>query len=318
MSEMLELGTLLREKREQEGLTLEQVSERIKLAPRTLAFIESGTKSELPHAVYVKGFVKSYATIVGLDPEELGAIVDAAYAEELAEEENSEPPRLAQQKSGSFVKYIVALIVVAAVAGGGYFAMQSGMFGGEEAVVESPAEQPEAVAEPAPSAVEEPAQQELAPVNNETAAKPSAKPVVEPVAEPAPVVEKTAQEPVAAVEVAPEPKEVAVKKAEPVAAPPVVAPADVVAQQKKEDAVASVERALRIEATADCWVEATGEGFGRKEFLLRNGQSYTVKFPKKLSLRLGNSGGISLILDGKPYAFDGKEGKVRTVHIPAS
>ena len=315
MSEMLELGTLLREKREQDGLTLEQVSERIKLAPRTLAFIESGTKSELPHAVYVKGFVKSYATIVGLDPEELGVMVDAAYAEELAEEECSEPPMLAHKKKGSFVKYIVAVIVLAAIAGGGYFAMQSGtsLLDGEGAAVESPAQQPEAVAEPAPPAVEDPVQQEPAPVESEAVVEP----VIEPAAEPAPVVEKTAPEPVAA-EVTPEPKEVAVKKAEPVAAPPVVAPSDVVAQQQKEEAVVALEHALRIEATADCWVEATGEGFGRKEFLLRNGQSHTVKFPKKLSLRLGNSGGISLTLDGKPYAFDGKEGKVRTVHIPAS
>ena len=314
MSEMLELGTLLREERERQGLSLNELSERIKLAPRTLAFIESGTKSELPHAVYVKGFVKSYAMVLGLDPEELGAIVDVAYKDEL-EEEVAEPVISRRERKGCPVKLIIIVLLIAGLAVAGYFYMQSGtaLLGTEEATVEVPVQQSSAEVEtvevePAAPAVEtapieQPAVQEQA-IEVAEEAKPSTSEVEAPATEP--VVEN---------------------KTPSVAAAPVVAPSDVVEQKTAEEAVEikaredkkqAVMRTLRIEATADCWVEATGDDFTRKEFLLRNGQGYTVKFPKNLSLRLGNSGGISLTLDGTPYSFNGADGKVRTVHIAAS
>ncbi|WP_290919376.1 RodZ domain-containing protein [Halodesulfovibrio sp.] len=314
MSEMLELGTLLREERERQGLSLNELSERIKLAPRTLAFIESGTKSELPHAVYVKGFVKSYAMVLGLDPEELGAIVDVAYKDEL-EEEVAEPVISRRERKGCPVKLIIIVLLIVGLAVAGYFYMQSGtaLLGTEEATVEVPVQQSSAEVEtvevePAAPAVEtapieQPAVQEQA-IEVAEEAKPSTSEVEAPATEP--VVEN---------------------KTPSVAAAPVVAPSDVVEQKTAEETVEikatedkkqAVMRTLRIEATADCWVEATGDDFTRKEFLLRNGQGYTVKFPKNLSLRLGNSGGISLTLDGTPYSFNGADGKVRTVHITAS
>lgn len=300
MSEMLELGTLLREERERQGLSLNELSERIKLAPRTLAFIESGTKSELPHAVYVKGFVKSYAMVLGLDPEELGAIVDVAYKDEL-EEEVAEPVISRRERKGCPVKLIIIVLLIVGLAAAGYFYMQSGtaLLDTEEATVKVESAVPTVDTAP----IEQPVAQEQV-----TETTQEATPAI-------PKVEATATEPV--VEVIPPS----------VAAAPVVAPSDVVEQEAAEEVVKAKKaedkkqasmRTLRIEATADCWVEATGDDFTRKEFLLRNGQGYTVKFPKNLSLRLGNSGGISLTLEGAPYSFNGADGKVRTVHIAAS
>ncbi|MFA9394451.1 MAG: RodZ domain-containing protein [Halodesulfovibrio sp.] len=311
MSEMLELGTLLREEREKKGLSLEELSERIKLAPRTLAFIESGTKSELPHAVYVKGFVKSYAMILGLDPEELGAIVDVAYKDEL-EEDMAEPVLARRDKKGCPVKLIIIVVIIAGLVAAGYFYMQSGTatLGNEEATVEVPVQQPPAQQEQA----EQPVGQNAAEVVVIEPAAPSVQ-----VEEVSPEANSKATK---ETEVAPEP--VVVNETPALV---VVAPSDVVAQKAEEKAAVTEQankkadvamRSLRVEATADCWVEATGDGFTRKEFLLRNGQGYTVTFPNNLSLRLGNSGGISLTLDGAPYYFNGADGKVRTVHIAAS
>jgi len=312
MSEMLELGTLLREERERQGLSLNELSERIKLAPRTLAFIESGTKSELPHAVYVKGFVKSYAMVLGLDPEELGAIVDVAYKDEL-EEEVAEPVIARRPRRGCPVKLIIIVVLIAGLAAAGYFYMQSGtaLLETEEATVEVPVQSPVA-AEPAEQTQEAPAV-EAAPAEQPSVQEQPVEEVQEPQAS-APEAQVAAAEPVVE------------KEAPSATAVPVVAPADVVEQEAAEKAAEAQQaedqkqvamRTLRIEATADCWVEATGDDFTRKEFLLRNGQGFTVKFPKNLSLRLGNSGGISLTLDGAPYSFNGADGKVRTVHIPA-
>ncbi|SIN76145.1 helix-turn-helix domain-containing protein [Halodesulfovibrio marinisediminis] len=316
MSEMLELGTLLREERERQGLSIEELSERIKLAPRTLAFIESGTKSELPHPVYVKGFVKSYAMVLGLDPEELGAIVDIAYKDEL-DEEVAEPVIARREKKGCPVKLIAIVVLIAGLAAAGYYYMQSGTatLGNEEATVEVPVQPSPAQPQPVEQAPDQPEAVESAPV------EPTTPPVQE--KEVAPEAQPESSKPIEVVE---EPVAVSEKTAPKAVAVPVVAPSDVVAQEAEkkvqetkqdEKKVEVAMRSLRIEATADCWVEATGDDFTRKEFLLRNGQGYTVTFPKNLSLRLGNSGGISLTLDGVPYSFNGAEGKVRTVHIAA-
>lgn len=317
MSEMLELGTLLREERERKGLSLEELSDRIKLAPRTLAFIESGTKSELPHAVYVKGFVKSYAMVLGLDPDELGAIVDVAYRDEL-EEGMVEPVTARRERKGFPVKFIVIVVLIAGLVAAGYFYMQSGTatLGNEEATVEVPVQQ---------SNVQQPnVQQEQV---EQTSEQQNAAEIVsvEPVAPSALVEEVTPEAKVNATkvtEITPEP--VVVSEAQ---VSVIVAPSDVIVKKAEDKAVTTEQaenradvamRSLRVDATADCWVEATGDGFTRKEFLLRDGQGYTVTFPKNLSLRLGNSGGISLTLDGAPYSFNGADGKVRTVHITAS
>lgn len=318
MSEMLELGTLLREERERKGITLEELSERIKLAPRTLAFIESGTKSELPHAVYVKGFVKSYAMVVGLDPEELGALVDVAYKDEL-EEEVVEPVIARREKTGSPVKLIVIIVFIAVLAAGGYYFMQSSTatLDSEEATVEVPVQPKSVEQEPV---VQEPVEQVEQPQVVEVVPVEKTVPEQKQEAEAKVKTAKPAAAPkVAKVEAKPKPVKAKTVAKKPAA--PVVAPSDVVAQNAADKPVekkADVPmRLLRIEATADCWIEASGEDFPRKEFLLRNGEGFTVSFPKNLSLRLGNSGGIALTLDGVPYSFDGSDGKVRTVHIAA-
>lgn len=320
MSEMLELGTLLREERERKGLTIQDLSERIKLAPRTIAFIESGTKSELPHAVYVKGFVKSYAMVVGLDPEELGAMVDVAYKEEL-EEEVAEPVVSRRERKGISGKLIVIIVLVIALAVAGYFFVQSSSadLSSDDATVEVPVQPKPAAPEKAEPVepVEKAETVTPAPAVKEAPAQ------VEKEAKPEPKV--VAEAPKKAAKVTPKPT---VAKAKPAPAPktvaktPVVAPADVAekkqAEQVAEKAPAGPMHLLRIQATADCWIEATGDGFPRKEFLLRDGEGHTVSFPNNLALRLGNSGGISLTLDGVPYPFNGTDGKVRTVHITGS
>jgi cytoskeleton protein RodZ len=55
------IGELLREAREGKGLSLTDASEALFLTKSTLGAIESGHWDTLPHPVYVKGYVKSYA-----------------------------------------------------------------------------------------------------------------------------------------------------------------------------------------------------------------------------------------------------------------
>jgi len=63
-------GERLRAARERAGLTIEQVAARLRLAPALLAALENGRREELPPAAYVRGYLRSYAQLLGLDPQD--------------------------------------------------------------------------------------------------------------------------------------------------------------------------------------------------------------------------------------------------------
>jgi cytoskeleton protein RodZ len=66
-----QIGQQLREAREAKSLTLNQVSRDIRIRTRYLQALENGDLGELPSAVHVRGFLRSYADFLGLNAEEL-------------------------------------------------------------------------------------------------------------------------------------------------------------------------------------------------------------------------------------------------------
>jgi len=65
---MDEVGTRLREARAQRGLSLEDVAMATKVPKASLANLEIGRYDLLPAPVFIRGFIRSYARAVGLDP----------------------------------------------------------------------------------------------------------------------------------------------------------------------------------------------------------------------------------------------------------
>ncbi len=65
---MDEVGTRLREARAQRGLSLEDVAMATKVPKASLANLEAGRYDLLPAPVFIRGFIRSYARAVGLDP----------------------------------------------------------------------------------------------------------------------------------------------------------------------------------------------------------------------------------------------------------
>ena len=61
-------GVLLREARERAGLSQDDIAGKLKLAPRQIVAIETGDWNSLPERTFTRGFMRSYARIVGLDP----------------------------------------------------------------------------------------------------------------------------------------------------------------------------------------------------------------------------------------------------------
>ncbi len=68
---MDEIGHILREARENKGLTLEQVQEATRINSRFLNALELGEYGTLPTPVHVRGFLRNYARFLGLDPQPL-------------------------------------------------------------------------------------------------------------------------------------------------------------------------------------------------------------------------------------------------------
>lgn len=67
---MSELGQMLREAREAKGVSLAEAEEATKIRRKYLQALEAGDYSVLPPSVYVRGFLRNYASYLGLDPEQ--------------------------------------------------------------------------------------------------------------------------------------------------------------------------------------------------------------------------------------------------------
>ena len=68
---LLSLGQALKEKREDQGFSLEQISEQIKVSVYILEGIEEAYVDRLPVYAYLRGFIIAYAKALGIDEKEI-------------------------------------------------------------------------------------------------------------------------------------------------------------------------------------------------------------------------------------------------------
>jgi transcriptional regulator with XRE-family HTH domain len=109
------IGKLLKKEREKAGLTQQQVGEALKLRPSIIDAIENEQWDRLPHAVFVKGFVKSYAKLLKVNleeiPEAYNSISSVKDSIELPlENENSRKKRIIWI---SLIVFLVAITMLA-------------------------------------------------------------------------------------------------------------------------------------------------------------------------------------------------------------
>lgn len=64
----VKVGAQLRGARERQGLALGAVARSLRIPEKTLRALEEGEFSSLPADVYVRGFLRQYAAVLGLDP----------------------------------------------------------------------------------------------------------------------------------------------------------------------------------------------------------------------------------------------------------
>lgn len=65
------LGALLQSAREQHGLSIDDISNRLRLSPRQIKALESDDFASLPEAMITRGFIRNYSRLLGMDAEPL-------------------------------------------------------------------------------------------------------------------------------------------------------------------------------------------------------------------------------------------------------
>jgi cytoskeleton protein RodZ len=116
-------GAMLRAAREAAGLSVDALSQQLKLSPRQVKALEDGDYASLPGRTFVRGFVRNYARAVHINPEAvLAAIPGAVEAPALdrstighAHRPIGELPTSGRTRSGSRARWLIPLLLVAAI-----------------------------------------------------------------------------------------------------------------------------------------------------------------------------------------------------------
>jgi cytoskeleton protein RodZ len=77
-------GQRLRKARELRGMTIEQVAQELNLPARYIQAMETDSYKDLPEPAFVRGYMRRYAQLVKLSPDDIAAKFDQCYAEDKA------------------------------------------------------------------------------------------------------------------------------------------------------------------------------------------------------------------------------------------
>jgi len=130
---MNELGTRLKQARQDKGVSLNDIATHTKIAVPTLEALERSDFGRLPGGIFSRAFVRAYAVAVGVEPE--GAVNDflAEYARwEKERERTAKRPEISaddrefverQRRALRTFRAVLIVAAVATLAGLVYFAL---------------------------------------------------------------------------------------------------------------------------------------------------------------------------------------------------
>ncbi len=270
-------GEFLRTQREMRGVELETLAEITKVPREILLALETDRHEFLPALVFVKGFLRAYARELGLDQNE----VVLRYEQFVGEQASADPSPLPGENCyvGGRGGPILLVILLAILAGGAIYYFLT--------VEENPRE----TTPPLPAAVK----------TNDAGDRPLAKktPGAPAVTLPTPRPTKTSPlrptpEAASAEDRAPR-RERSVPEAravEPDALPPPESP-----------------HLLKVTASGECWVMFTKDNGEGRDYILKAGQSKSVRFSGSIEVQIGNAAAATVEFDGETYENLGPAGR---------
>ncbi len=335
------LGDKLREAREKQNLTYKDIEKGTSIRALYIEYIENGNYDELPGDVYTKGFIRSYANFLKLNPNEFvqeftaerqgGASKSAAPAPQNpaparpVRQENQEPA--AKPNAPAAPKAAAPKATTEPVKPSDQLAPKA------EAKPAVKMEQPKAA--PAPEKKATPAPQTPArSVCQERPEQPAVKPAPKPQAQsPARLAKSAApkerpacrEKPTAKYDLD-EPKRSNTKFIAIVAVILVVLAGAAYALSGSDDSASKAPQQTQQEQapapktyddvevtaafTADCWLEVKADDKTIYEGTLKKGDTQTWKGQDKVTIRVGDAGAVSFSVNGKDLGKAGKDGQV--------
>jgi cytoskeleton protein RodZ len=109
------VGATLKQHRDAQKLSIQDVATRMRLDPRVIESLEADDFEALPAALYVRGYLRSYAKVLNLDPSALIAAYDGAAPEEPPEivpELKHPAQRTSNDRPVKAVTYLLTLTLV--------------------------------------------------------------------------------------------------------------------------------------------------------------------------------------------------------------
>lgn len=281
---VVELGAQLRKAREDRGISLVEAEQATRIRRVFLQAIEEGRFGDLPGQVYGRGFIRNYARYLGLDPEALLQEYGRLAARDLVYEPNMLDEPLAPLSHRLFRRLLVVLLLAAV--GVGLWYAYSMLWVGQGWRVRS-------LWPPVIGAPIEPTQE--VPVLGD--ALPTALPLV-------------AVTPGVTPTTAAAPELVATPTATPTRLPtptptPTATPTPFVGVH------------IEAIARADTWLEVRGDGALLWVGILRATETATWSANELMQLRVGNAGGLELLVNGRDVGPLGASGQVLTVEYRA-
>lgn len=122
----LPVGQALRDAREAQGLSVEDVANRLRLMHRQVGAMETGDFASLGQPVFARGFVRNYARLLGLDPDPLLACMTGAPAAPTPVSRDAPPPPSHWLTSPWLILLLLGVLLAAAVPIGLYWWLNSG------------------------------------------------------------------------------------------------------------------------------------------------------------------------------------------------
>jgi cytoskeleton protein RodZ len=143
-------GARLRAARQAAGLSLDQVAQQLKLAPRQVKALEDEDFAQLPGRTFARGFVRNYARLLNLDGDALLALLPVAGTTPALDAPAlqstgtmiAELPVAAAARSG-LSRWLIPILLVACVIGAAAYEWHRGKLAAPEEAARSAATAPE-------------------------------------------------------------------------------------------------------------------------------------------------------------------------------
>jgi len=286
----LSVGRYLQQERERKGLSLEAVSLVTRISPKNLEAIENDDFVSLPAPIFIRGFLKTYASFIGLEPYKVIAlyetqtgIIGLPAAKGLQPEKR--PPRRI---------WLLAIPLLIVLMGGGLYWLLSPQKAPPVPSPPPPSPSPATVVETQKTPVPP---SEAPPVKERTKAP-------EKMVKPQPEKKPEPKPPPAS------PKILTPPPASSPAASPAASPGTP-AEEKKER-----RHILRVQAKEQTWVRVQADDQPEFEVLLEPQEKAVWTARRQLKITLGNAAGLDMAFNGKRVGPFGTTGQVVHLQFP--